>query len=203
MIIGILGASGPLGRELVAHALIQGHWVRALVRDPAGVSIADGGLTVVAGDARDQLAVDEVVEDVDVVVNLVGSPGAAASTIRQEVTPVVLKSMQRHGVSRLVAISVGAVEPGLNPAGWVAAFLFRKPLRDSRAMEALVRESAVEWTIARSTRLTDTPARGRYRVSTRGTPFGAHRIGRSDLAQVLLTIALSDEYIHKTCTIGY
>ncbi len=46
MKIGILGATDPLGQELVSQALEVGHHVLALVRNPENMKIKHGNLQV-------------------------------------------------------------------------------------------------------------------------------------------------------------
>ncbi|HEY3765539.1 MAG TPA: NAD(P)H-binding protein [Gaiellales bacterium] len=60
----VTGATGKVGRELVAGLVHDGRSVRALARDPAKADLPDG-VDVVAGDIRDPAAVDDHARGVD------------------------------------------------------------------------------------------------------------------------------------------
>ena len=62
------------------------------------------------------------------------------------------RAMQRSGVRRLVALSVAAHFPGI--PNRIVSFILRSHMRDSLAMEKVVQDSGLDWTIARPPRLT-------------------------------------------------
>ena len=64
----VLGATGTIGRELVAEALARGHAVTGVARDPSPLGRADG-LVLRAGDARDPALVRALAREHDVVVS--------------------------------------------------------------------------------------------------------------------------------------
>ncbi|HZN70202.1 MAG TPA: NAD(P)H-binding protein, partial [Micromonosporaceae bacterium] len=71
MRVTVIGASGRIGRRIVAEAVSRGHEVVAAVRDPA-VSNVDFNGRVVGADVFDPAAVAEAVAGCDVVVSAVG-----------------------------------------------------------------------------------------------------------------------------------
>jgi uncharacterized protein YbjT (DUF2867 family) len=62
------------------------------------------------------------------------------------------RAMQRSGVRRLVVLSSGAHFPGI--PNRIASFIWRNHLRDSLAMEKIVKSSGLDWTLARPPGLT-------------------------------------------------
>src|SRR5213079_935405 len=62
------------------------------------------------------------------------------------------RAMDRTGVKRLVVLSAAAHFPGI--PNRIASFIMRNHMRDSLAMEKIVRSNGSEWTIARPPRLT-------------------------------------------------
>lgn len=72
MKVGVLGASGRTGRELVAAALESNHEVTALVRDPASYS-GQNGVAVVAIDLRDATSLAQVGTGLDALVSGLGA----------------------------------------------------------------------------------------------------------------------------------
>src|SRR6185503_1776314 len=54
----VVGATGGTGRQLVQHALEQGHQVTAFVRNPARLGIEHENLRIVKGDVLDYASVE-------------------------------------------------------------------------------------------------------------------------------------------------
>jgi uncharacterized protein len=73
MRVTVLGATGGVGRHLVAQALDRGHQVDAIVRDPGRAALpASPRLTVHQGDARDAASVAAAVTPASVVLSALG-----------------------------------------------------------------------------------------------------------------------------------
>ena len=74
MLIGIIGATGPTGRQLVAQATERGHTAFALVRNPAAARLPESdSLHIVWGDATDTASVAAAFAEVDVIVSGLGA----------------------------------------------------------------------------------------------------------------------------------
>lgn len=110
----VTGASGFIGREVVAGLLREGHAVRALVRSSTDV----GALPWVAevelqrGDVRSAESLRRAVTGVDAVVHLAGSPSADPDTAFAAFvvgTERLIAAMAQAGVRRLVLASSFAV----------------------------------------------------------------------------------------------
>ena len=101
--------------------------IRCFVRPTSRVELL-GDVELAYGDARDEDSLARALNGVDAFVHIAGI----------EYTPQVLPAMQRAGVGRLVVISSTSAH---------SAFEHRSGPRTS--METLVRESGLEWTIAR------------------------------------------------------
>ncbi|MFC6716856.1 complex I NDUFA9 subunit family protein [Natrialbaceae archaeon GCM10025810] len=143
----VAGGTGFIGRNLCAELVQRGHDVTALARDPD-----DGGLPAavetVAGDASAYDSIAEILEngDYDAVVNLVSlSPlfqppsGTSHEEVHYRGTENLVRGAEAGGVRRFVQIS----GLGADPDG-ATAFIRAK----GRA-EAVVGDSALEWTIVR------------------------------------------------------
>jgi putative NADH-flavin reductase len=64
--------------------------------------------------------------------------------------------------------------------------LYRHPYTDMARMEAMVKQTTLDWTIIRPPMLTDGPATGTYRLSADGHLPQARSVSRADLAHYLL-----------------
>lgn len=120
MIIAVTGATGFVGRHVLAELVATAHSVRALVRDPAKLANAPF-LTVVRGDITDAAATAELCKGADVVLHVAGAiSGGAADLIRinAEGTKILISSADRAGVKRFVHVSsLAARKPDLSPYG--------------------------------------------------------------------------------------
>lgn len=106
----ITGASGFLGRSVVAHALTAGHEVRTFQRHPAGVP----GASDVLGSVTDAGDVDRAVRGMDAVVHLAAKVSLAGdradfAAVNIGGTQHMLDAARRHGVARFVQVSSPSV----------------------------------------------------------------------------------------------
>jgi len=116
MKILVTGASGFLGRHIVAQAVQRGHDVRAQVRPVSGVSALGWedhpNIEVVRADLRSKAGLSQLVEGVDVVVsNAACKAGDFYTQFAGTVitTENILGAMAATGVKRLVTVSTFSV----------------------------------------------------------------------------------------------
>jgi nucleoside-diphosphate-sugar epimerase len=102
VIIAVLGASGRLGRRLVRKALEAGHRVVAFVRFPVFLHLSDAALTIIRGDAKDEIALERALRDVEVVMTVLGPDVGVAPDSTKRAAAAVITAMKRVGVKRLV-----------------------------------------------------------------------------------------------------
>lgn len=193
MRIAVLGATGGVGGHLVRHALADGHEVIAAVRDPARLSIRHEHLDVVRADALDATSVKSVVHGVDAVLSGIGQAGRT-DPLRPASTSAraVVDAMNANEVRRLVVVSAaplnrdGRVASRLNRLGGPVLWrLFRDVYVDLERMEAILRDSTLDWTSVRPPKLVDKPGHGTYRFEVEGGPAGSV-ITRADVARAML-----------------
>ncbi|MGI5149097.1 SDR family oxidoreductase [Plantactinospora sp. CA-294935] len=125
MTILVTGATGSVGRLVVAQLVETGVRVRALTRDPGSASFPDG-VEVVRGDLADPTTLRSTFDDVE---RMYLFP--VARTAREVVAQAKLA-----GVRRIVVLSSGAVTGGFDTD-------FHLPV------ERAVEESGLEWTHVR------------------------------------------------------
>jgi uncharacterized protein YbjT (DUF2867 family) len=112
----VTGATGYLGRPLVARLLARGHVVRALVRPGSDHRLPDGALRVV-GDALRAETFAGAVGPSDTLVHLVGtprpSPAKAAEFLAVDLPSVraSVEAARAAGVRHLVYVSVAHPAP--------------------------------------------------------------------------------------------
>ena len=170
----VIGANGRTGREILDLARTRGHEVTAFVRSPEALEAAlrqadgkgrlraetAGSLTVVRGDPRRPESIAAALPGHDAVLSAIGPHPREAlrpSTLLTDCARATVDAMTASGIARLAIVSAAVLFPekGLYFAffRWVTTY----HARDLRAMEHLVQESGLAWTIARPPRLTKSP----------------------------------------------
>jgi len=159
----IMGATSGIGAAAVDEALSRGMKVRAFARSADKLEPRPG-LEPFPGDARAPADVARALEDVSAVIYALGIRERLAmlweeETLFSETTRVLIDEMTKAGVARLVAVTgIGAGRSNAalsfpERLGFMA--IFRKPYADKDRQEAMIMESALDWTIARPVILTN------------------------------------------------
>ncbi|MGB8359888.1 MAG: NAD(P)-binding oxidoreductase [Acidimicrobiia bacterium] len=194
--IGVIGASGGTGRLVVERVGATGNVARALVRDPAKVSFRNQpNVEVVVGDVLD---VDLVafVSGCDAVISCLGSPIGDVDSVASIGTRRLVEAMQVSGVDRIVFVSsdgAGASRRELPLPLRMGAWFTRRYLADKELAERALRESSLNWTIVRPSRLTDGPESGQTATSREDRVKS--EVSREDLATFLLQVVDRPETI--------
>jgi putative NADH-flavin reductase len=197
----IVGATGRTGRLLAKQAIARGHAVTAFIRSPQSLTPCTG-LTIATGNplAADELAA--VLPSHDVVVSVIGRRSRKDATVLQDSAAAVLKALRASPGSRYIVVSQGLLFPSWHPIAVTLRWLLAVEIRDSAAMESLVRASDANWTIVRPPRLTEGGALKGYRVSANGMPGGIQSMERGDLAAFLLDESEKGQYPRTVVGIG-
>src|SRR5439155_26093103 len=85
----------------------------------------------------------------------------------------------------------------------IARTAFRERYADLAAMEDLLRDSGLDWTIVRPPRLTDKPVTGAYRTAYGQNLRRGLFISRADVAHLMLHALRQPETLHRTIGIAY
>jgi uncharacterized protein YbjT (DUF2867 family) len=210
MKILVLGASQGTGALAVRMALERGHDVTAFSRNPDKLALVNGKLTKRVGNFHDRDSVDQAVRGHDAVIVT-----ASATSFRafkdnphyfSEGTACAIDAMKASGIRRLVVLSALGSGDSRRIMGVffdkiVVSFLLRAPFADHDRQEQMVRESGLDWVIARPTRLTNGPLAKRY-VATAELKKVPASISRADVADFLVTAAETDTWVRKAVQLG-
>jgi putative NADH-flavin reductase len=219
--LALLGATGAVGREVLNQAVVAGHAVTAVVRNPAKLPThVDVAQQDFANPNNEVLAA--ALRDVDAVISAVGPNRASQAGIVAPATAAIAHAMDGAGVRRLVVISaapVGVVpsthrphppryDPGddllmrylLSP---LIRRIFGRHYIDLAAMEDLLRDGSLDWTTIRLPRLTDGPLTGTYRTAIDRNVRHGLTISRPDVAHLMLTVLRQPETVRHSVGVAY
>jgi putative NADH-flavin reductase len=200
----VFGATGGIGRLLVAGALELGHAVTAFVRNAQSLEARDG-LRVVQGDIFDPQAVGDAIDGHRAVFSALGARTLKAEPVLSRAIPLIINGMHFHMLDRIITVgAAGALYPAGKYQAPITNVLFaiaratllRHPMADQRAQERLLAASDLDYTIVRPLRLTDDAATGTYRVLPDAVPSSSRHISRADVADFMLQ-QLTDPRFHR------
>ena len=212
MRIALLGGTGGIGSHLLSWGLEAGHEVAVLARNPEAVPATvtghDVNLTVVAGDATNGAAVEATVKGADVVLSALGPRGATTAGLLASAARNIVTAMNSSGARRLICVSAagafvrddpdtGALVKIIIPA------IFARTFADVRAMEKVISDGDLDWTLVRPARLVNTAGTGRYRVRPEFPPPGGRKISRADVAHFIVTTLEHDSWIGGAPALAY
>jgi len=200
----IIGASKGIGLETTRQALESGHQVRALARSATGMALSDPKLEKIRGDALRSADVESALIGVEVVIQTLGV--GLGDLIRpvhlfSDATRVLIAAMRAQGVKRLICVTgFGAGDSRAS-----ISLLQRLPFRiafgraydDKSLQEGLIKESGLDWTIARPGVLTGGPRTGRHKILAEPSQWRNGLISRSDVAEFLVRQIEDRTYVRK------
>jgi putative NADH-flavin reductase len=205
----VFGATGGTGRQLVAQALNQGHAVTAFVRDPAKLPLQHPNLRLVRGDVLDPAAVARAVPGHDAVLSTLGAPAGRKDAVRSVGTGHILQAMRPAGVRRFICLTTLGMGDSRPALPWLYKYLLvplllRYAFADSERQEECIRQSGLDWTIARPGTLTDGPRTGQYQHGFAPTARGLRmRIARADVADFMLRQLSEPTYLRRAASLSY
>lgn len=191
----VIGGTGRTGKELIQQALEHGHQVTAFARSPEKIREKNALLSVVEGDIFDRDALARAMQGHDAVASMLGPVKAREpSTLMQTSAQCTVEAMRISGVERIAVLSSAAHFSGFLNS--IARFILRNHMIDSLRMEQIVRESDLEWTIARPPGLTN-GGRKTFRSREDAAPKLAFSLSRAAVAAFLLDSLEKRQHVRK------
>ncbi len=193
--VAVFGASGNIGRHVVDQLLAAGHNVTAYVRNPGKLGVTHPNLRIIQGELTDGAAIARAVDGADAVINALGPTlkRSATGTPVTEGTRNIVQAMQAAGIRRYVGLATPAVADERDKPTLRAKVLrtmprlaFPNALTEITGMTDAVRNSGLDWTIARITSPNDKPAKGTIRAGFLGRDKVGSAMTRADIARFLV-----------------
>jgi len=203
MKLTIFGSTGGTGQHLVRKALERGYEVIAFARTPSKLKIQHSELSVVQGDVRDGEAVTLAIEYAAAVICAIGPTPGAPEDLMEKAAENIVSGMQKHSVKRLIwSTGAGVEAPQDKPTFMHKAISFLLKLISKDVLEnslrgaEIVKNSDLDWTIARAPMLIDGGRQDGYQASFVGPEMG-RTLSRENFAEFMLDLAEGDDWIQQ------
>ena len=199
----VFGATGGTGNQVVEQALLAGHKVTVIIRNPDAFAIQHQRLEIIKGDVFQPSTFQNAMKEKDAVVSCLGIKKREPTTVYSEGVGNIITAMQQAGINRIICLSAAAVI--VPPKGsFLAKFiaknilqpLFKYSFADMLLMEKMLLGSHLNWTVIRPPRLTDAERTGKYRTTMNEPLPNPSKISRADLADYIVN-HLTDEKTFK------
>ena len=194
----VLGATGKTGGVLVADAVPRGHHVttfgRSAFSGPYKAQILN-----ISGNPMNEAELADALPGNDAVLSVLGTRGLGATSVLEDSSRATIAAMSQAGVRRLVILSSALLDSHI---GVVNRIVSRTILRhfssDQRAMEKVVTESDLDWTVLRPPRMTDSAPDGQSTAMLGDPPDSSGMtITKEEVARVILDTVENRRYIRK------
>ncbi len=209
MKLTIFGATGSIGRHIVAQALERAHEVTAFVRDPGKFDQVHENLKIVQGDVLDPASIASAIEGQDAVLCALGMPLMNKDGLRAEGTQNIVRAMEGSDVKRLICLSgLGAGDSWdilpLFHKYFLIPVVLRHVYADHEAQEKIVKNSRLDWTLVRPGSFAEGRRTGMYRHGfTAPDSSLKFKISRKDVADFMLKQITDRTYLHLAPTLSY
>lgn len=210
MKVAVFGATGTIGKHLIAQSLKQGHEVSAFCRDRAKLQeFKNSNLKTIEGDVFNPSDVTQAVKGQDVVIIALGSGKSRKSLVRSVGTKHIIAAMKANGVSRIICqTTLGTYESNDNlnffwkhiMFGWYLKQIFK----DHELQEEYIQKSGLDWTIVRPGAFTNGEKTENYLhgFSPKDKSIKL-KISRADVADFILKQLEDLNYLHQTPGLSY
>jgi putative NADH-flavin reductase len=203
MKVVIFGASGKIGRRLVAEMLVRGHLVRAFVHgeNPFEEHL---NLHVVMGDIHNAKDVESAILGCDAVLSALGSWGTKTQDILSTAMRSVIPAMENNNIKRVVSLTGADARDKNDRPNILQVFMHGvfgtiggNVLKDGEEHIRILRSSSLDWTVLRSPVMTDSGKHGNF--SLRLTlPYPWQTIHRTDVCTALCNLVESSEFVQQS-----
>lgn len=211
----LIGASGFVGSAILNEALSRDMEIKAVVRNPDKIKIANANLTIVGADISDAGVVMEILNGVDTVISAYSAgwlnPNIYNETLK--VYPQLVECAKKAGVKRMLIVGGAGslfVAPGvrLMDSGEIPPEVMDgvKSLAEFY-LNVLMKEKDVDWVFFSPAALLKSGERtGVYRLGKDDMIVdhnGESMISVQDYAKAMVDELLHPRHHHERFTIGY
>jgi uncharacterized protein YbjT (DUF2867 family) len=215
MNIIVFGSTGGTGLATMRALTASGHKVTAFARDPSKL-LAMPSVTTAQGDVMNPADVNGALPGHDLVVVSLGNSqnpfammlGARRTTpadVCEVGTRNIIAAMQAAGITRLLVVTAFGIGDTRERLPFAFKLFYRTVLRehmaDKERQEALVKASALDWTLIQPVGLTDGLATKNW-LADRTGQIRRQQISRADVAAFLVSLVGDEHYSRATVSLS-
>ncbi len=174
----LLGGSGRTGGHIIDYALSKGHTLKALVRDPAKLTLR-AGLTAVQGTPMNRGDVDGAIDGADAVIVALNSTRRSDTPWAKPVSPPRLMAdsvanataaMTARGIRRIVVVSAFGAGDSLSRQPFLIRWMITRTnlsytYADHNLVDTEIRDTDTDWTLLRPVAFNKEPTAGKIAVT--------------------------------------
>ncbi|GDX62667.1 NAD-dependent epimerase [Candidatus Saccharibacteria bacterium] len=208
MKIIVFGASGKTGLEVCKLASKKGYDVIGFDIHKNDQLVGLNNFKFIKGSVLNADEVDQAMSGVDAVVSELGVKIGSKLPLLSEGNKNIISAMHKHKIKRLITQSAfGALESYKKLPFYykiIHKLLLGPMSKDKNIMEREVQKSDINFTIIRPVRLTNGPAKGKFRTGDTNLKLGLNpRVSRKDVAIFIMDELENNNFIKKAVTITY
>jgi uncharacterized protein YbjT (DUF2867 family) len=215
MNIIVFGSTGGTGLATMRALTASGHKVTAFAREPSKLPDMPS-VTTAQGDVMNPADVNGAVPGHDLVIVSLGNSqnpfammlGARRTTpadVCEIGTRNIIAAMQAAGIIRLLVVTAFGIGDTRERLPFAFKLFYRTVLRehmaDKERQEALVKASALDWTLIQPVGLTDGPATNNW-LADRTGQIRRQQISRADVAAFLVSLVGDEHYSRATVSLS-
>lgn len=210
MKIAVFGATGGIGKFVVAHCLEKNYQVNAYVRNPDKLKIENKNLNIFIGQVSDYNKIKEAIEGCDAVIIALGISikWGYEDIAALQAHKNIIKAMKETNVKRLISWSTPSIKYKDDKAsfatiapGILASLFLPKAKKILKEVTKIIIDSKLDWTIVRFMAPKNSPFTNKIKVGF-GDVKMSFNISRSDIAYFMVNQINDTKYIHSMPIIG-
>jgi uncharacterized protein YbjT (DUF2867 family) len=214
MKILILGATGRTGKQIIQEALLKGHKISAIARDPE--ILKDFDIEITKGTPYDPMCVEKAIKGCEAVINTLNvsrksdNPWASLRAPKDLISKSAInavKAMQKNGIKRYVALSTIGAGRSWKTSPGILKFLvsvsnLKVAFQDHGRQEEILENSTMDYTICRAPMLTDKIFDNEVVATKEGEKPANKVLSRNSAAKFFLSIIENNEHIREVISIS-
>ncbi len=189
--------------KLIQLSTYDHQLIGAFARTLEKLTVEHHQVLIVKGDVRDPEAVSRAVRGADAVISAIGPTSGSPPDPMKTAAEQIVSAMQTRDVSRLIwPTGAGVPAPESEPTLMNKAISFLLKLISGKVLEnsirgaEMIRDSDLEWTIARAPMLTDQPGSGRYQATYVNSQMG-RTLSRENYTVFMLELTESEDWVRE------
>lgn len=205
----VIASSRRIQRQLIEQAQVEGHEVTTLERKVPRFRWRRPKHRVIEGDVLNERSLAPAVAGQNAVLCwLTPKSPRQPNTYLWEGTANLIRTMEKHGVRRLICISACGAGDSRGHCGFfydkiVQPLFLKHVFEDRDRQEELIRGTQLDWVIVRLARLSNGRPRGEYMVLTDLRNFRARRIALVDAVEFALKQLSNNFYVFQAPVVTY